>query len=159
MVRRWTPAEDELAIRLWHEGCSFREISEKIGRTYDAVRTRMFQKHGLSRTKQHPLTAEQRKCAEALWRHGLTTKQIAARIGVDDRRLATFISKHRRYFPYRYDVSGADWVPAAIEMWNQGMTQQQIADKCGVNRWVVQRRLAIAKVEKPEGMRRVRRNK
>lgn len=149
--RRWTPEEEELAVRLWREGHSFAEVARRVGRTYDATRTRLYKKFGLARTRQQPLTQEQREQAKKLWAEGLTVRRIADQVGTEPSRLYEHIRDHRRQFPFRYDTSGADWVPDAIEMRKQGMTHGQIAERCGVNPWAVQRRLALAGLAKAKG--------
>lgn len=152
MAKRWTAEEEELALKLWHEGHGFREIARQVGRPYDSVRTRLFTKHGLTRRDNRRITDEEASLAMQLWRDGLTTKDIAARINHPVSTLQSYMYRHRDKFPYRNDISGADWVPAAIEMRKQGLTLAKIADKCGVNRWAVQRRLAIAGVAKPKNV-------
>lgn len=149
MAKRWTTEEEELALKLWHEGCGFREIARQVGRPYDSVRTRLFKKYGLTRRDNHRLIGGEASLAMQLWQDGLTMKEIAARIGHPVSTLQSYMHRHRDKFPYRNDISGTDWVPAAIEMRKQGLTLAKIADRCGVNPWVVHRRLAIAKVAKP----------
>lgn len=149
--KRWTPEEEELAVSLWREGRSFAEVARRVGRTYDATRTRLYKKFGLARTRQQSLTQEQSEQAKKLWAEGLTVKRIAEQVGADPGRLYEHIRNHRRQFPFRHDMSGADWVPDAIEMRKKGMTHGQIAKRCGVNFWAVQRRLALAGMAKAKG--------
>lgn len=91
MAKRWTQEEDELLLKLRAEGFTAREMTLKIDRSYDSIRTRIATLAQDNLRK--PWTEEDKEKAIKLKEQGRTNKSIAYELDRTPTAVSAFFNR------------------------------------------------------------------
>lgn len=94
----WTEDQQDILVAMYHRGCGYSEIAEKVGRSPQACQAKITRLGEAKKTRKENFKWTGDRVSEllTLLRNGLSKKEAAARMGVTDDQVYGTLRRLRR---------------------------------------------------------------